>query len=496
MRLSSVRLYSRGIVATACTALVLAPGAFARPAADEAPLSFGPKVDASVLAQLRTARSADSELHVIVFGRRLGGLLAEEDIESRNRLRLVPAYGVTVRARALRALTRDPNVRYVTADVPVRPTTLGVPTPPLSGLATHYPQLVGAPAAWNAGFTGAGVGIAVIDSGTAAHQDFAGRLTQVQLAGQTNMDDRYGHGTLVAGVAAGKSADGRFVGIAPGASVYALNVTAADGGLYTSDVVAGLDWVLANREARNIRVVNLSLAETVPSSYRESLLDTAVERLWRAGVVVVVSSGNTGPDTMRYAPGNDPFVITVGAIDTADTLTTADDVVASFSGSGVTADGHVKPELLAPGRKIASLLSTGSTLALAAPAANLIAPGYATISGTSFAAPQVAGAAAVVLQKNPALTPDQVKGLLIASSRPLGVTRALDLGAAVAGTSSPVSSNQGLEPTFYGLGAASVALDATNGTWNNGTWNNGTWNNGTWNNGTWNVGSWNHAAWD
>ena len=146
---------------------------------------------------------------------------------------------------------------------------------------------------------------------------------QVKLSGQPRqadkLDDTTGHGTFVSDVLAGKSADGRHVGVAPGAKIYAINV-AGDDGVSTSDIINGLTWVLANKALRNIRVVNLSLAETVPSSYMTSALDQAVEKVWQAGIVVVTTSGNLGPDTVYYAPGNDPFVITVGASDSNDTV--------------------------------------------------------------------------------------------------------------------------------------------------------------------------------
>jgi subtilisin family serine protease len=180
--------------------------------------------------------------------------------------------------------------------VPVRPDTLGLPlTIAFPSLASLYPKVIGAPAAWNSGYTGEGVGIAVLDSGVQSIADFGSRLVQVQLPGQTTNADTYGHGTFVAGIAAGSAPAGNYVGIAPGATVYAMNVARVDGSVYSSDVISGLDWVLANHTAYNIRVVNLSLSESAQSSYLASALDTAVERVWRDGVVVVASAGNRGP---------------------------------------------------------------------------------------------------------------------------------------------------------------------------------------------------------
>ena len=142
---------------------------------------------------------------------------------------------------------------------------------------------------------------------------------QVKLKGQIDsngsLNDPYGHGTFVSGVVAGYSANGHFVGIAPNADVNAVNISRPDG-VRTSDVMAALLWVLANHKGENIDVVNLSLTETTTSSYLSSPLDAVVEKLWSAGVVVVVSAGNKGPGTTSYAPANDPFVISVGATDT------------------------------------------------------------------------------------------------------------------------------------------------------------------------------------
>src|SRR5207253_6891259 len=165
--------------------------------------------------------------------------------------------------------------------------------------------------------------------------DFGPRLTQVLLQGQTTSVDANGHGTFVASVLAGASSDGRYVGIAPGASVYSVDIANSTGTVYSSDVIVGLDWVAANAAADKIRVVSISLSDSAASSYLTSALDAAVERLWQAGIAVVVSAGNLGPNTMLYAPGNDPFAITVGATDTADTASTADDIVASFSSGGL-----------------------------------------------------------------------------------------------------------------------------------------------------------------
>src|SRR5919204_1309789 len=287
-----------------------------------------------------------------------------------------------------------------------------------SALARLYPGRDAVSKPWNAGVTGQGIGIAVIDSGVTPSPDFGSRLTQVVLDGQSgSLDDTVGHGTMVAGVAAGYSPDGKFIGIAPGATVYAININRPTG-VSTGDVITALKWVYDNARAYNIRVVNLSLAETVTSSYKESPLDLAIERVWASGVFVAVAAGNLGAGQIDYAPANDPLAFTVGAFDTMDTLGPGDDTALSWSSSGKTVDGFVKPELVAPGRHIGAPLPLGTTFDLLAPLANRIAPGYATINGTSFSTPQVAGAAAIVFGVHPDWSPDNVKWALISKQGP------------------------------------------------------------------------------
>ena len=266
------------------------------------------------------------------------------------------------------------------------------------------------------------------------------------------------------------------------------------GGVYTSNVILGLDWVDANRQAFNIRVANVSLSENVASSYLSSPLDAAVERLWQHGVTVVVSSGNLGPETMLYAPGNDPFAIAVGAVDSAETLATGDDSIATFSSSGKTQDGFVKPDLVAPGRRIPSTLPAGTTLGVQAPLTNILTPGYATMSGTSFAAPQVAGAAAILLQAHPLWTPNHLKWALVQSGRSLSGSggRALDIAAALALSGTPGSANAGVTPAPQ-PGATTTSTTSTADT---SSWNTSSWNTSSWNTSSWNTSSWNFSAWD
>jgi serine protease AprX len=485
MRLTRLRLLRVVLL------ILLALGVLALPALASAKSTHQRKVDEE-LAAVAAAADPGTPLHVIAYAGPAGLQKTEQQGNGKveHHLRLIDAESMIVTPEQLEELAADADVKYITLDAPVTPTAAGTPLS-LSLLASLYPTIDGTSAAWSQGYTGAGVGIAVVDSGVTATADFGGRLTQVQLPGQTSIADTYGHGTFVAGVAGGLGADGRYAGIAPRAAIYAVNVNDASG-VYTSNVILGLDWVDANRLAYNIRVVNISLSETTTSSYLSSPLDAAVERLWSHGVVVVVSAGNRGPGTMQYAPANDPFAIAVGAVDNGGTIATGDDTIASFSSSGTTPDGFSKPDLLAPGRQIASVLPGPTALGQQAPLANLILGGYATMSGTSFAAPQVAGAAALLLQKHPEWTPDQVKWLLAQTGRSAsgGSGRVLDIGAAIGFSGTVDDANQGVAPAPQTASTSDATATANTNSWNTNSWNTNSWNTNSWNTNSWNTFAW------
>jgi serine protease AprX len=359
--------------------------------------------------------------------------------------------------------------------------------------------------------------IAIVDSGVAAGRtDFGGRV--VKQVTMTNLlpnalGDGRGHGTFVAGIAAGSRAG--YAGAAPTAPIVSIDVMDDNGMAMTSDVIAAADWILANKGTYNIKVANFSLQSTVAASFMYDPLDKAVEKLWFSGIVVVAAAGNYGengqPTTVAYAPGNDPFVITVGASDTNGTgWTSTDDTAAPWSAYGYTLDGFAKPDIGAPGRSLVGPVPTLSTMPLEHPE-RVTSSGYMWMSGTSFSAPTVSGAAALILAKNPNWTPDKVKGALMYTARPTAAGMALGVGEVNAKGAFDLPNvnpfpnpNLGLS-TFVGpdgtggqvFDSASWANTATaNASWNQASWNSASWANASWANASWNQASWASASWN
>src|SRR5688572_27310282 len=350
---------------------------------------------------------------------------------------------------SLNALASDPRVLKVWIDRPV------VPTVERTGNA------VGSTLARDAfGVSGRGVGVAVIDSGiTAFHDDLydshsnnAGAsivhfkdFTTSASGNNDRPSDDFGHGTHVAGIIAGSGADsdGRRTGIAPGANLVGLKVLDAFGQGYISDVIAAIDYAIANKSAFNIRVINLSVAAAPTESYFTDPLTLAAQRATQAGIVFVASAGNLGRNDYGQtqfggitAPGNAPWVLTVGASSHNGTARRSDDSIAAFSSRGPTwIDFAAKPDVLAPGVGIESLADPKSTLYgllgdyLLDGTQHTPYKPYLSLSGTSMAAPVVAGAVALMLEANPSLTPNAVKALLQYTAQTLGDGNALEQGA-------------------------------------------------------------------
>ena len=330
------------------------------------------------------------------------------------------------------------------------------------------------------------------------------------LGGQSSTEapDHYGHGSLVEGIigGSGRGSNGRYMGISP--NVNLVNVRIADnlGMARSSDVVAGLEWVLENKDTYNIRVVNISLNSSTPESYHTNPMAAACEILWFNGIVVVVSAGNNGSAGL-YPPANDPFVITVGATNDFGTPDLADDVLASYSAFGSDELGGNKPDLVAPGTNLVSIVPMVKNKIWKDHSSNRLedynsTEYYMRVSGTSFSAPVVSGAVALLLQDEPTLTPDQVKYRLMSTANRTwpgySVTTAgagyLDVYAAVNGTSTEAANTGFLPSNLLSTGSDPITWGSVG--WNSVGWNSVGWNSVGWNSVGWNSVGWNSVGWN
>lgn len=365
----------------------------------------------SVVVIVQTVRASDSGAAIAAAG---GGTLLES-------FPLVKAHRIRLPLGVLAQLARRLDVLYIAPDAPLRHHAAANPDP--ASLLTTYPRTVQATAAWQQsqtwGGTGAGVAVAVLDTGLTIGPDFDRRTLAYNLNANTgSVADAHGHGTHIAGIIKGRSAAGTYVGIAPDCTLISAKIADDQGAALTSDLLRGLQWVYDHRNGIDgsgpIKVLSLSTTAAIPESYLTSALCAAVERLWAAGIVVVCAAGNRGKDrdATWYPPANDPFAITVGATDEGGSATPSDDTLAPYSSRGRTQDGGYKPDVVAPGRRIISTLAAPDSVIARLYPERLADSGHIRLSGTSMAAPVVAGAVAVLLARFPQLTPDQVKWLL------------------------------------------------------------------------------------
>jgi len=426
---------------------------------------------------------------------------------------VIPAFTADLKLGYVLALANNPDVRYVSLDAIVKQRS----TVDISQLTTTYPQDVAAPTVWNAtdgtGATGLGVTVAVVDTGLdVTHPDFHGNVTAVNVnQSASTTKDGYGHGTHVAGIIAARNPNGQYIGVAPDAHVIGVKIADDSGNAMESDLLRGLGWVYLNRTAQNIRVVNLSVGTSVPGSYAYSPTDAAVERLWSSGITVVVAAGNLGsdPDAVSYAPANDPYVITVGCLDDNLTAnTTADDSLCPISSRGVTQDGFAKPDVIAPGRKVSSTLATGLPVLAQLYPDRITADGkHLRLSGTSMATPIVAGTVALLLQRYPNLTPDQIKRILSTTALPYpgepdhaGVINAVAaMAKAPSAVTAPNLGVANLPGLNLSTGLGTVLFDGsrwTNASWDGSRWTNATWTGSRWTSAFWDGSRWTTASWD
>ena len=381
-------------------------GAWIAPAVTRPSLASDAAADTSVIVQGTSAAAvrAAVEAH--------GGEVTQD-------LWIVNGVAADVPADQLAALAAEPGITRVSEDVAVE---VQDATPsPLHAASAVYSKAVGADRLWTEGVDGEGIAVAVVDTGVAKVADLAGRVVGgVDFSGGNDpYKDEFGHGTFVAGLIAGNgaSSSGQYKGVAPKAKIVSIKIAGADGSSDVSHVLAAMQWAVSFRADYGIRVLNLSLGTDSTQSYHLSPLNAAVERAWDNGIVVTVSSSNNGPGAGTVTkPGDDPLVITVGASDDKGTPGRGDDVMAGFSGQGPTvADGLTKPDLVAPGRSVISLRAPGSAIDAAYPGSR-VGSAYFKGSGTSFSTAIASGAAALLLEREPGLTPDQIKARLLGSA--------------------------------------------------------------------------------
>src|SRR3954470_11445454 len=398
-------------------------------------------------------------------------------------------------------------------------------------------QTIGADKMWSLGYTGKGVGVALIDSGVVPVQG----LTSGNVVNGPDLSldnpmrglvdkDGFGHGTHMAGIIAGNDGTaGGFKGVAPGAKLLDVKVGAYDGAVDVSQVIAAIDWVVQHRadNGMNIRVINLSYGTDGVQGTQVDPLAAAVEHAWQKGIVVVVAGGNTGTTrTSLDNPATDPFVLSVGADDTKGTTAATDDVIPTFSARG-SSTRHV--DLVAPGQSIVSLRDPGSVIDTEYPKA-VVNTRFFKGSGTSQATAVVSGAVALLLQQHPTWTPDTVKAALTATAVPLPQATAQDRGA---GLLNVVAAGAAIVPTTpqswtksNGLGTLEGARGTkhvgSNGTdltgeqdifgaawrpsvwapasaagtaWSGGSWNGTVWAGSCWCGTSWATSTWANATW-
>jgi serine protease AprX len=357
----------------------------------------------------------------------LGGFAAKVPVDRLDALRAVA--GVA-------SVSEDAGLTLQSTDVAAQAAQAG-------SLYTIANKVTGASAMWDAGYTGKGVDIAIIDSGVVPVDGFTtpGKVVHgPDLTLENNTParnlDTYGHGTAMSSIIAGRDSAATavsgnstdFVGMAPDARLVSVKIADAKGQTDVSQAIAAIDWVVQNRNKNglNIRVLNMSFGTDGVQDYLLDPLAYAAEQAWHKGIVVVVAVGNEGFGTSKVNnPAYDPYLIAVGSDNANGTATTADDAVSTFSNDG---DGTRNPDLVAPGEKVVSLRAPGSYLDTTYPAAR-IGERLFRGSGTSQAAAVVSGAAALLIQQRPELNPDQVKAILTASAAPIPNATARQQGA-------------------------------------------------------------------
>jgi serine protease AprX len=455
-------------------------------------------------------------------------------------LPIINGFSAKVPASDVPLISRMPGVTSVTLD---RATHVQSTAGSTNNIPSVYKQIVRGDKLAKSGGNGAGVTVALIDTGVTPLPDIANSLVTVTTdpLGQVNAqcinmtdeptcNDSYGHGTFMAGIIAGNGAasGGKYVGMAPGAKIVSVKIAGATGASDVSTIIAAIQWVVSFKAQYGIGVLNLSLGTDSTQSYSVDPLDYAVERAWQSGIVVNVAASNRGPSAATISdPANDPFVVTVGAIDDKGTTGFGDDILPNFTSRGPTSDGMAKPDVVAPGAHIVSLAAPGASITTQFPP-TMTAP-YRRGSGTSMATAVVSGLVAQMLSLQPALTPDRVKYALMSTAHPDASSDVMAVGSGVVDGSAALAAGPGLAnvgvPPSTGTGSitasrgtvgvqlddsANTVLDSSTnltaqlttwdpttltGPWTGGSWFGGSWFGGSWFGGSWFGGSWFGGSW-
>lgn len=381
-------------------------------------IDYQSKMDHSLRRYVQAPKRKSSKIKVIIeFSRQPSRKLLYQlkrrvtshahQFRIRRKLKLIRSVAAHVHAQCLHKLCAHGSVKRVHLDRKLY-TRLNIATPS-----------IGSKALQRAGVSGRGVTIGIIDTGVFPHPDLIKPTNRIAafrdfVGSRTKPYDNNGHGTHVAGDAAGngRSSRGKYTGPAPKARLVVAKAFDRTGSGDTSNVIAALDWILRTKKRYGTRIVNMSFGAPAVTKCSDDPLCRAATKAWKAGLVVVAAAGNEGPAARTIiTPGINPNIITVGAANDRRSVRQSDDTIAPFSSRGPIAGRRVKPDLVAPGVNIISLRAPGSFLDRQEPG-DRVGKSYFRLSGTSMATPMVSGAIAQLLQRRPCLTPRQVKALL------------------------------------------------------------------------------------
>ncbi|MFY9588337.1 MAG: S8 family serine peptidase [Actinomycetota bacterium] len=365
--------------------------------------------------------------------------------------------------------------------------------------ATAFPYEVGATDAWSS-TAGQGVGVALVDTGVAPVPDLLDRVVAVaDLTPEHAMTDTFGHGTFMAGLVAGNGAasDGKYLGVAPKAHLVSVKVAVSDGSTTLGTVLAGLQLVDHSRARFNIRVLLLAMSSDTDVAPERDPLTRALRALWDDGIFVVVPAGNDGPDAGSVdSPGQDPVLMTAGAVDDQGTASVSDDTVPSWTSRGPSRYGAMKPDVAAPGARLVSLRAPGSRIDLENPSAR-VGEMYFRGSGTSMSSAVTTGAAALVASAFPWMDPDDIKQSLIDGATPLAGASKTAVGSGVVNAANSVETEASQAHGRRGRGGPPPGSPAFNGRiWDARVWDGRVWDGRVWDGRVWDGRVWDGRVWD